>query len=1111
MSDEVGTAHIGIVADTTQFKADLVALKASAKKLGGSVGESFIGTFAKRVNRGMKKFLRQYSGDMALLVGLTKVTANAIATQFKRMTRAVQGFVAKGLGTLKAASKKAWASVRDHASVASGFVSVAFMLMEDAAREYITRGLAPLVAAWRRATSPIIRSAAKIALSVNAFKTQMTAALQQAAGSVSSLVRRINNRIRDVLDKSGVTAVVANARDFGRSVSTAVGEGFSVGMKTARNIVRLGMDQFGDRVKRPLKTLASQVSFHTQFLALRLQEVVDNKVLNGVRARMQLFKRAIIKGIPETEVGRRMLQLKKSLRDFIDMSAVAKFSFAMKKLKTAALFATRSITNSFQRMSRAVNRSLRRMDSTVRLVILAIAFAAQPLAALSAGMSAAAAAGAVAALAPLAALMVPLALGIAAAVAGFKDLKTYAPEAATALGGLKTQFKDVAVPALMKEWGDSLGGFFDSLKGFLSADIFSGIGKAFAGITESITEVLSGDVGSAFKTALAGPITDALGTMGQALGPLLSTLLEFMTAAAPYAVILADMFLAWAENLQKAFAENVADGSFQEFMDKAIVALQVVFDLFGAIGDVISTVFSAGIGPGTQFLQLITDLIAQFATWLQGDVGQAALKSFFDGILTIMPPLLGLVGALGTGLADLVTPEIMSQTAGLLTALAGIIPVLVDLLNIVGEAGVLDLLAAAIASIGDVIEPLIEPAKEFLSVFSGVLLQALEALTPTFTLLGEVIGSLFTALAPLLPILGDLLVTALMALVPLIAQLLEAFAPLIEAVLPLLVPMFQSLVPALSQIIGAVIQVVAALMPFVTLLLETLMPFMPALIDIISALAAIIGDTLVSVLDLIIPILNLFVPILASILPIVELLLPVIELLGVLLDVFLTVVLAILDPILDWMSNTTIITDGIKKLSDVISGAIDWVNGIIDAIKDWMDNDLAKWAEDAWAAIEETFTSMLDWFGELPEKIGGFFTDIGDGIKDAFQSAFNFVADAWNNTIGQLSWSVPSWVPGLGGKTISAPKLPKFAAGTIATSATMGIFGEAGAEALVPLNRPLNMVDPSVRGLSAIAQGLAVPGAGTNISEGAIVINTPSTNGRAIAESVLDRIVAYSR
>ncbi|QUE25331.1 tape measure protein [Microbacterium phage Fizzles] len=50
---------------------------------------------------------------------------------------------------------------------------------------------------------------------------------------------------------------------------------------------------------------------------------------------------------------------------------------------------------------------------------------------------------------------------------------------------------------------------------------------------------------------------------------------------------------------------------------------------------------------------------------------------------------------------------------------------------------------------------------------------------------------------------------------------------------------------------------------------------------------------------------------------------------------------------------------------------------------------------------------------------------------------------------------------------------PKTAIGGTFYGAQTRIIGEAGPEAVVPLNRPLNQVDPSVRALSAIAQGLA--------------------------------------
>lgn len=56
---------------------------------------------------------------------------------------------------------------------------------------------------------------------------------------------------------------------------------------------------------------------------------------------------------------------------------------------------------------------------------------------------------------------------------------------------------------------------------------------------------------------------------------------------------------------------------------------------------------------------------------------------------------------------------------------------------------------------------------------------------------------------------------------------------------------------------------------------------------------------------------------------------------------------------------------------------------------------------------------------------------VADAVKNAFRASFNFIADVWNHTIGRLSWSVPSWVPGIGGNSISVPQLPKFHTGGV--------------------------------------------------------------------------------
>jgi hypothetical protein len=52
-----------------------------------------------------------------------------------------------------------------------------------------------------------------------------------------------------------------------------------------------------------------------------------------------------------------------------------------------------------------------------------------------------------------------------------------------------------------------------------------------------------------------------------------------------------------------------------------------------------------------------------------------------------------------------------------------------------------------------------------------------------------------------------------------------------------------------------------------------------------------------------------------------------------------------------------------------------------------------------------------------------------------------------------LSFSVPDWVPGLGGKGWDVPDIPMLANGGIVTRPTLALIGESGPEAVIPLNR----------------------------------------------------------
>jgi hypothetical protein len=105
----------------------------------------------------------------------------------------------------------------------------------------------------------------------------------------------------------------------------------------------------------------------------------------------------------------------------------------------------------------------------------------------------------------------------------------------------------------------------------------------------------------------------------------------------------------------------------------------------------------------------------------------------------------------------------------------------------------------------------------------------------------------------------------------------------------------------------------------------------------------------------------------------------------------------------------------------------------------------------------EGFRNIVDSvFNFIKTAISGgfdFFKGYLEFVLGIYKGIFNGVAKIWNNTIGKLSFKVPGWVPGFGGKGFDVPNIPMLAEGGIVTGPTLAMIGEKGPEAVVPLDR----------------------------------------------------------
>jgi len=113
----------------------------------------------------------------------------------------------------------------------------------------------------------------------------------------------------------------------------------------------------------------------------------------------------------------------------------------------------------------------------------------------------------------------------------------------------------------------------------------------------------------------------------------------------------------------------------------------------------------------------------------------------------------------------------------------------------------------------------------------------------------------------------------------------------------------------------------------------------------------------------------------------------------------------------------------------------------------------------------------VDFIVGIPDKIRTGFETVANIMTAPFRVAFNGIATLWNSTVGKLSFSIPSWVPGVGGKGWDVPDMPTvqgFADGTSFAPGGVALVGERGPELMtVPRGASITPAAQTARLLGA--------------------------------------------
>lgn len=168
-----------------------------------------------------------------------------------------------------------------------------------------------------------------------------------------------------------------------------------------------------------------------------------------------------------------------------------------------------------------------------------------------------------------------------------------------------------------------------------------------------------------------------------------------------------------------------------------------------------------------------------------------------------------------------------------------------------------------------------------------------------------------------------------------------------------------------------------------------------------------------------------------------------------------------------------------ENIKSVWSAAGDFFTGVWDTIKGKFTS-VGTWFKTtfttAWTNIKNVFSTVGDFFGGIWDTIKSKFTSIGtkvgQAIGGAFKSVINSVLETVENTINAVpdaingAIDILNKIPGVDIDHLGYVELPRLARGGIVDKSMLANIGEAGKEAVIPLEK-------NKAGLKEIARLLA--------------------------------------
>lgn len=323
--------------------------------------------------------------------------------------------------------------------------------------------------------------------------------------------------------------------------------------------------------------------------------------------------------------------------------------------------------------------------------------------------------------------------------------------------------------------------------------------------------------------------------------------------------------------------------------------------------------------------------------------------------------------------------------------------------------------------------------------------------------------ALTTAFTPLAGVVS-LISGIAMAVTGFVKQLIDGFSPFWEII---------KWIGIALGVVGAIIlgapaliaTVVGAIIGAVTFLVVQIKDHWQQICDFFSTIASWINTNVIQ------PVVNLFM----------TYIFPYIEKIGEIVAKIIEIVCALFTVFVNFIS-----TNVVEPVKSKFSSLWEDIKSVFNDVADWFGQKFS----DAVDKIKEFFSPLAQWFSGVWEEIVATFNYVGQAVGDAISGAvktavngilsgagsiINGFISALNGAIGVING-----LPGVSISTVSPLNVPQLAKGGVIDKPTLSIIGEAGKEAVVPLEN-------NTEWISSLADRLA-----SNIGRFITPINNPN-------------------